>query len=193
MEPRFKRPNTTFAPRPRNNISGRAYPAKAHAKIPNSEITTPPSTTPPTSNYQADDPPRPHLPPPNIMADQDSYIHLARPLPVVNVPPVHATTGPLSVLIHAQVSAPAVSPRRSGSLLTSTTSRHFSRSSTTRCDGTPTRTESSGRSLACAAKMAARSKSATASPSATTRVRNKCVAPPPLLTATHTDGACRSR
>lgn len=32
MEPRFKRPNTTFAPRPRNNISGRAYPAKAHAK-----------------------------------------------------------------------------------------------------------------------------------------------------------------
>ncbi|KAL0636116.1 hypothetical protein Q9L58_004905 [Maublancomyces gigas] len=36
------------------------------------------------------------------MTDQDSYIHLARPLPVVNVPPVHATTGPLSVLIHAQ-------------------------------------------------------------------------------------------
>lgn len=40
------------------------------------------------------------------MTDQDSYIHLARPLPVVNVPPVHATTGPLSVLIHAQVSTP---------------------------------------------------------------------------------------
>ncbi|CUS09384.1 unnamed protein product [Tuber aestivum] len=36
------------------------------------------------------------------MADKDSYIHLARPLPVVSVPPAQATTSPLSVVISAQ-------------------------------------------------------------------------------------------
>ncbi|KAH0606179.1 uncharacterized protein H6S33_003840 [Morchella sextelata] len=36
------------------------------------------------------------------MTDQDSYIHLARPLPTLNVSPAHATTGPLNVQIHAQ-------------------------------------------------------------------------------------------
>lgn len=36
------------------------------------------------------------------MAEKDSYIHLARPLPVANVPPAQATTSPLSVIINAQ-------------------------------------------------------------------------------------------
>jgi len=36
------------------------------------------------------------------MADKDSYIHLARPLPAVSVPPAQATTSPLSVVISAQ-------------------------------------------------------------------------------------------
>ncbi|KAL7273693.1 hypothetical protein RUND412_003435 [Rhizina undulata] len=36
------------------------------------------------------------------MADQDSYLHLARPLPAVPVPPAYATTSPLNVIIHAQ-------------------------------------------------------------------------------------------
>jgi len=36
------------------------------------------------------------------MADKYSYIHLARTLPVVSVPPAQATTSPLSVVINAQ-------------------------------------------------------------------------------------------
>jgi len=36
------------------------------------------------------------------MADKDSYIHLARPLTVVSVPPAQATTSPLSVVDNAQ-------------------------------------------------------------------------------------------
>jgi len=36
------------------------------------------------------------------MADKASYIHLARPLPVVSLPPAWATTSPLSVVINAQ-------------------------------------------------------------------------------------------
>jgi len=36
------------------------------------------------------------------MADNDSYIHLARPLPVVSVRLAQATTSPLSVVINAQ-------------------------------------------------------------------------------------------
>ena len=36
------------------------------------------------------------------MADNDSYIYLARPLPVVSAPPAQATTKPLSVVINSQ-------------------------------------------------------------------------------------------
>jgi len=36
------------------------------------------------------------------MIDQDSYIHLARPLPAVPVPHAQATTAPLNVTIHTQ-------------------------------------------------------------------------------------------
>ncbi|KAI5778233.1 JAB1/Mov34/MPN/PAD-1 ubiquitin protease-domain-containing protein [Geopyxis carbonaria] len=36
------------------------------------------------------------------MVDQDSYIHLARPLPAVPVPPQQATTQPLNVVLHTQ-------------------------------------------------------------------------------------------
>jgi len=36
------------------------------------------------------------------MADKDSYIHLARPLTVVSVPPPQATTSPLSVVVNAE-------------------------------------------------------------------------------------------
>jgi len=36
------------------------------------------------------------------MADKDSYIHLARTLPIVSGPPAWATTSPLSVIINAQ-------------------------------------------------------------------------------------------
>jgi len=35
------------------------------------------------------------------MADKDSYIHLARLLPIVSVPPAQATTLPFSVVIDA--------------------------------------------------------------------------------------------
>ncbi|KAI5818792.1 maintenance of mitochondrial structure and function-domain-containing protein [Pyronema omphalodes] len=36
------------------------------------------------------------------MADNGSYLHLARPLPTVPIPHVHATTAPLNVTIHTQ-------------------------------------------------------------------------------------------
>jgi len=36
------------------------------------------------------------------MGDNDSYIFLARPLPVGSVPPAQATSSPLSVVVNAQ-------------------------------------------------------------------------------------------
>lgn len=37
------------------------------------------------------------------MADQGSFLHLARPLPTVPVPHALSTTAPLNVTVHTQV------------------------------------------------------------------------------------------